>query len=72
MSYPTKIIMKRNKEWFNYVSVESLAEDWKLSKRRIQQIISKLRDEGKIEMIIGVFDSDTTPFARPLYRRVDS
>lgn len=71
MSYPTRIIMKSKKIWINWASVEELSIEWNLSKRRIQQIIAELRDEGTVEMIIGVFDSDNNPYARPLYRRVE-
>ena len=67
-----KVKMKRRKEWFNYVSVDILSQDWGLSKRRVQQIIAELKEEGLVEMIIGVFDSDNNPYARPMYRRVEN
>lgn len=63
--------MKKKKEWFNYVSVDILSRDWNLSKRRVQQIIAELKEKGLVEQIIGVFDSDLNPYARPLYRRVE-
>lgn len=63
--------MPKELDWDNYAPVESLARIFSLSKRRIQQLLRKLIDENKVEVVVGVFSPDSSnPFARPLYRRI--
>jgi DNA-binding IscR family transcriptional regulator len=57
-------------EWENYASVDMLSQLFRVSKRRVQQVISELRDFGHIEMVVGVYGT-YNPYAIPLYRRVD-
>jgi len=57
--------------WENYASVEMLSHDFNVSKRRIQQILAKLKEQEKLEVVVGVFFDEMNPYARPFYRRLD-
>ena len=59
-------------KWDNFASVEILAEHFKKSKRRIQQVIQDLANSGFIEKGILVIDQGLMGLdVKPVYRRID-
>lgn len=58
--------------WEYYASVDDLSKKFHVSKRRIQQILVTLRNEDKLEQVVGVFQDMKNPIGfsiKPLYRR---
>jgi len=64
-------MVRKEFTWENYASVDILATKFKLSKRRIQQLIAELLEQEKAEVVIGVFYDPRNPYARPFYRRLE-
>jgi predicted transcriptional regulator len=58
-------------KWENYASVEDLADNFKKSKRRIQQVIQELSNSGLIQKGILVIDQGLMGLdVKPVYRRI--
>jgi len=65
---------KRKFSWEYYASVEQLSKKFKLSKRRIQQLLLQLRNEGQLDAVVGVFPDVNNPIGfsiKPLYARIN-
>lgn len=62
---------KKFRDWDNFASVDMLSQEFKLSKRRIQQILVSMKDEGRLEVVVGVYPDPINPYSVPLYRMVE-
>ena len=61
---------KRN--WDNWVTTDELSREWKVSQRRVQQILKSLFNQDELEVGVLVVDiGGTNPVSKPIYRRIE-
>ena len=60
---------KTQRTWSGWATVEELADYWKITKRRVQQILSELRKEYKVDQAILVLnDTFFVSSSKPVYK----
>ena len=60
-----------SRDWKNWVTSDELAQLWKVSQRRVQQILSKRKEDEELEVGVLVIDiGGLNPVSKPIYRLV--
>ena len=61
----------QSREWKNWVTSDELAQEWKVSQRRVQQILLEYKESEVIEVGVLVIDiGGLNPISKPVYRMV--
>ena len=75
---PTKILLlvrkmvPKERSWDNWSTTDELSRSWKVSQRRVQQILKSLFTQDEIEVGVLVVDiGSTNPVSKPIYRRIE-
>ena len=62
---------KKNRDWDNWCTSSELSRIWKVSQRRVQQLLVEINAQGLLEIGVLVVDiGGTNPVSMPIYRRV--
>ena len=59
----------KNRNWVNWASSEMLSAQWKVSQRRVQQILKAMDEKEELEVGVIVLDiGSTNPISKPIYK----
>ncbi|MCK5615663.1 hypothetical protein KAR91_78085 [Candidatus Pacearchaeota archaeon] len=63
----------KNRIWMNWASTNEISQLWKVSQRRVQQILKELNKQSLLDVGVLVIDiGSTNPVSMPIYRRIES
>ncbi|MCK5615656.1 hypothetical protein KAR91_78050 [Candidatus Pacearchaeota archaeon] len=63
----------KNRTWVNWASTNEISQLWKVSQRRVQQILKELNAQSLLDVGVLVIDiGSTNPVSMPIYRRIES
>lgn len=66
-------MIAKNRTWVNWASTNEISQIWKVSQRRVQQILKGLNEKDLLEVGVLVVDiGGTNPVSMPIYRRIES
>ena len=58
--------------WDNWSTTDELSRVWKVSQRRVQQVLKTLFEQDEVEVGVLVVDiGGTNPVSKPIYRRIE-
>ncbi len=58
--------------WSNWASTNEISQLWKVSQRRVQQILVEINTQGLLDVGVLVIDiGSTNPVSMPIYRRLE-
>lgn len=58
--------------WDNWASTNEISQLWKVSQRRVQQILVEINAQGLLDVGVLVIDiGSTNPVSMPIYRRLE-
>ena len=61
----------KNRTWMNWASTSEISQLWKVSQRRVQQILKGFNEMDLLEVGVLVIDiGSTNPVSMPVYRRI--
>ena len=61
------------RDWSNWATSEELSSHWKVSQRRVQQLLKSLNEKAEIEVGVIVLDIGThNPISKPIYKLSES
>lgn len=68
---PVKVLrMAKKYIWLNWATTEELSREFKVSQRRIQQVLADFAEKNLIEVGVVVIDIGThNPISKPIYKR---
>lgn len=63
----------KSRTWVNWASTNEISQLWKVSQRRVQQILKDINKQGLLDVGVLVVDiGGTNPVSMPIYRRIES
>ncbi len=63
----------KSRMWTNWASTNEISQLWKVSQRRVQQILKELNAQSLLDVGVLVIDiGSTNPVSMPIYRRISS
>lgn len=64
--------IKKWRTWDNWASTNEISMLWKVSQRRVQQILVEINAQGLLDVGVLVIDiGSTNPVSMPIYRRLE-
>ena len=64
-------MVSKDRSWDNWATSAEISQIWKVSQRRVQQLLVELNAQGVLEVGVLVMDiGGTNPVSMPIYRRV--
>ena len=64
-----KTEMSPQREWLNWATTEELSAQWKVSQRRVQQILAERYAKAEVSVGVMVIDIGThNPISKPIYK----
>ena len=66
------MMSRKYRVWEYWATTEELSAQWKVSQRRVQQLLSDLKEKNQVEVGVLVLDIGTiNPISKPVYKMVD-
>ena len=61
----------KNRVWDNWATSSEISQIWKVSQRRVQQLLVEINAQGLLDVGVLVQDiGSTNPVSMPIYRRI--